>query len=42
MVQVALAVRWVGDLEVMEIMWAAPDEVRWDRLGVDDEADLVP
>ena len=33
MVQVAVAVRWVGGLWVMEIMWAVPVGVRWGRGG---------
>ena len=33
MVQVAVAVRWVGVLRVMEIMWAVPVGVRWGREG---------
>ena len=44
-VEVAVAVRWVGVLEVIEIMCAAPDEVRWERVvlllekdGVEEEA----
>ena len=33
-VQTAVAVRWVGRLEVMEIMCAVPEEVRWESVGV--------
>ena len=40
-VQTALAVRWVGALEEMEIMCAAPEEARWDSLGVGVVGDVV-
>lgn len=39
--QTALAVRWVGALEEMEIMCAVPEEVRWDSLGVGVVGDVV-
>ena len=37
----ALAVRWVGALEEIEIMCAAPEEARWDSLGVGMVGDVV-